>query len=372
MLNAVNSASSSTSAAGHALCGETGQSPTPTCSLTSAAPAGCLSRPAADGQGAAFTSLVRQASAPTPAPAQQRSVLDPVADRMLCLDGQAARLAVTTTRPMPVDAPPPAASGLSEERTETPAVALAEPSPPPPMPAGTGAAREMAPSRQDRDDLAGLGMGDGGPEVARVQRVLKKWNRHLDLEVSGTYDEPTRRAVHLYKAIYGTGHDGRSLDARTSDCLARMEDGTFWNAPPEKSLAGRILYAASQDLGKPYRMGGDGVTSTDCAMLTRRALVRAGVADADLTRLADQQLRDAEQGSNGLQRVTSPKPGDLVFFDNRTSQSSVAYKGVTHVGIWLGGGLMLAASSGQGKVVIQEVGSQVAGFARAQEAVASR
>jgi len=221
-----------------------------------------------------------------------------------------------------------------------------------------------------------VGQGDrdsspGGP-IRRLQAVLERWNPRLDLDASGTYDERTRRAVQLFKAVYGTGRDGRSMDAGTADLVQRMEDGSFWSAPAPKSAAGRILHAASQDLGKPYRMGGDGVTSTDCAMLTRRALVRAGVADADLTRLADQQLRDAEQGSNGLQRVTSPKPGDLVFFDNRTSQSSVAYKGVTHVGIWLGGGLMLAASSGQGKVVIQEVGSQVAGFARAQEAVASR
>ncbi len=215
-------------------------------------------------------------------------------------------------------------------------------------------------------DFEGLRMGSEGDAVKRMQQVLQRWNPRLDVAADGRWDERTRQAVQLYKGVYGTGQDGRSMDTATAKNLTAMEAGTFWNAAPEKSLAGRILYAASQDLGKPYRMGGDGERSTDCAMLTRRSLERAGAAD--VTRLADAQYADAERSRNGMRLVADPKPGDLIFFDNPTRQSGQAYRGVTHVGIYMGGDQMLAASSAQGRVVLQRLqglARHVVGYGRA-------
>lgn len=320
---------------------------------------------------AAFRGALRQVMAPSTPPPQQRSVLDPVADQMLQLDAQVAHIVAAPPRPSEsmIVAPDPEPTVTAPAAPAAgPVLALMQPPPLEPPPA-TGTLRDLPAPESLREDFAGLGLGDKSADVSRVQRVLKKWNPRLDVQVTGKYDESTRRALTLYKAIYGTGRDGRSIDPQTSSNLARMEDGTFWNSPPEKSMAGKILYAASQDLGKPYRMGGNGKNSTDCAMLTREALRSAGAVGDDFTRLADLQLQHAERGQ-GLTRIQGePEAGDLVFFNNPTWQSSIAYKGVTHVGLYVGDGMMLAASSGQGKVVLQPIAGMsrhMAGVARAK------
>ena len=192
--------------------------------------------------------------------------------------------------------------------------------------------------------------------VSRLQEILHRWNPRLDVGPSGSYTTRTARAMTLYKAIYGSGSDGREVDARTAGYLSQMENGSFWSHPPKKSAAGKVLYEASRMLGTPYAMGGNGVSSTDCGMLTRCAMVRAHVTDASFSRMADHQYYDAKQGLKGLAlRHGAPQSGDLVFFDATTAQSSEAYGGVTHVGLYVGDGLMLAASSGQGSVVLQSL-----------------
>jgi len=303
--------------------------------------------------------------------APQRSALDPVADRMLMLDGLVASTAVARLAPEPVAVAERSAAIVSIP-DDAPVMAPEAPpqvgmvSPPPPI------RPEPPATRTTRSDFEGLreGQRDDGPDgpIARMQRVLLKWNPRLGVRPNGRYDRATRESVLLYKAIYTTGRDGRSMDPETARNLSAMEDGSFWKNPPEKSAAGRLLYAASRDLGKPYRLGADGRNATDCAMLTREALRRAGLVDENFTRCADLQFKHAERG-DGLRAVKdAPQAGDLVFFNNPTSQSSIAYRGITHVGIYLGDGHMLAASSGHGRVVIQplqgRLSRHIAGYAR--------
>lgn len=209
--------------------------------------------------------------------------------------------------------------------------------------------------------------GEAGPRVERLQGVLRKWNPRLDVGPAGCYTQRTAEALTLFKVIYGSGADGQRVDGRTAENLARMEDGSFWKSPPRKSPGGEILYHASRDLGVPYSMGGDGQRATDCGMLTRRAVVHAGLADSTFSRLADVQYYYAERGLKGMKlRSSEPRAGDLVFFTNPTRQSHQAYQGVTHVGLYVGEGRILAASSGRGRVVMQSLGGlgpYVKGFA---------
>lgn len=342
-------------------------------------------RPDASGAAnrALFRGAIQQAlSLAPPAPSSasplcahaSRTLLDPVADAMFRITPFSGSVSSTLA---PVAAPePPAIAPLQMVAPPAPATAappddVALMSPPP---AVTAPLRDAEPS-----PFAGLrrGQQDGGSDgpIGRMQAVLAKWNPRLDVAVTGRYDERTQQALLLYKTIYGSGRDGSSVDPTTAGYLGRMEDGTFWNDPPAKSAAGRILYAASQDLGKPYRMGADGSRATDCAMLTRQALRHAGLATDDFSRLADSQYAYAEQGARGLHLVNQPQPGDLVFFRNPTRQSTVAYHGVTHVGIYVGDGQMLAASSGHGRVVMQPLAGlarHVAGYARTSLPLASR
>ncbi|MBM3461429.1 MAG: hypothetical protein FJX76_04960 [Armatimonadetes bacterium] len=325
------------------------------------------SAPALGTRPAATPPKTPAAEAPLQVAFMQRSILDPMADAMLRPSRDNGTPLMTDRM---IEAPPP-----------MPAVATTKPPTPAPVPQAVAPAA-VPTSMEDipgpvsqASPFDGLQAGDSdsdanGP-VRRMQRVLKKWNERLELVVNGRYDAATDRAVLLCKSIYASGSDGSRIDAKTGGYLAGVENGSFWKNPPEKTAAGRLLYAASRQIGVRYDLGGDGSRATDCAMLTKKALVSAGLAGDGFSRLADVQYRYAEKGARGLQQVAAPSAGDLVFFNHPTSQTKDAYKGVTHVGLWLGDGQMLAAFSQHGRVVVPPLGKlarHVAGFARAVEA----
>lgn len=207
--------------------------------------------------------------------------------------------------------------------------------------------------------------GLAGP-VWRVQRVLRVWGKKLPLELNGVYDDETMKALLLYKAVYGTGKDGGSVDALTARYLLAMESGAFWKDPPKKSPGGELLYAAMQDLGVPYRLGGDGTVTTDCARFTEKAMLAAArvVFGAPLVdalsripslRTADFQWKWAKFGATlGLpaylhvREKDQQAAGDLVFF-KETYHPKEDYwwtticDHVTHVGIYIDNGYMIAA-----------------------------
>ena len=215
--------------------------------------------------------------------------------------------------------------------------------------------------------LEGIRQGDSGPKVRRVQKILQRWNKGLGVRPHGTYDQTTRDALTLFKAIYGKGGSGAQIDRATAHHLRQMEDGTFWHNPPKKSLAQATLYHASRELGKPYRLGGNGKNSIDCGLLTAQAFRRAG-GSHKTSRLADMQYLSARQGTGGLQfQSHSPEAGDFIFYRVPTRQSGISYDGVTHVTLYVGDGLMLAASSAAGRVILQptrQLHNYEAGFGR--------
>lgn len=193
----------------------------------------------------------------------------------------------------------------------------------------------------------GIGPGARGVQVSRLQETLRKWNPRLGVEVNGTFDHTTEKAVSLYRAIY-SGTEGSKIDSTTAGHLSAMQDGTFWKNPPVKTVGQQLLYQAAQQIGKPYVLGGDGQYSTDCGQLVRTSAAKTG-----LGRCADEQYRSAKTGRHGLTTGDKPQPGDLLFFNYPTSQSNLAYGGITHVGIHVNSQWTLAASSSAGRVVMQ-------------------
>lgn len=95
-------------------------------------------------------------------------------------------------------------------------------------------------------------------------------------------------------------------------------------AAPNARAAQAVAFAYGA-LGKPYVWGATGPSSFDCSGLTQAAWRAAGVS---LPRTTYTQI-------NAGQRVSRSQlaPGDLVFF----------YPGVTHVGLYIGGGQMIHA-----------------------------
>lgn len=96
-----------------------------------------------------------------------------------------------------------------------------------------------------------------------------------------------------------------------------------------------LLTYAGQQLGEPYHYGDEGPNSFDCSGLMQYVF---GLVGIKLPRTAREQQRFAT-------RVTSPVPGDLVFYGNPAH----------HVALYIGGGKQLAAPHTGDVVRIQNV-----------------
>ncbi|MGW3710437.1 NlpC/P60 family protein [Streptomyces albogriseolus] len=101
------------------------------------------------------------------------------------------------------------------------------------------------------------------------------------------------------------------------------------DAPPADSSyaakAEKALVFARAQIGKPYVWGATGPGSYDCSGLTQAAWKAAGVS---LPRTTYDQVN-----AGTTVPVSQAQPGDLVFF----------YDDVTHVGIYIGNGMMIHA-----------------------------
>ncbi|TXS39725.1 glycoside hydrolase [Streptomyces sp. uw30] len=109
-----------------------------------------------------------------------------------------------------------------------------------------------------------------------------------------------------------SGSDSSSSDSSSSD--------SSYATKAEKALA----FARSQ-VGKPYVWGATGPDSYDCSGLTQAAWKAAGV---DIPRVTYDQVNAGTTVS-----LSNAQPGDLVFF----------YDDITHVGIYIGNGMMIHA-----------------------------
>ena len=97
------------------------------------------------------------------------------------------------------------------------------------------------------------------------------------------------------------------------------------------SLGQQVADYAKQYLGVPYVYGGNGPNSFDCSGFTSYVYRHFGYT---INRTASTQL------SNGVSVSKSElQPGDLVFFKYNT------YKAASHVGIYIGSGEFIHAST---------------------------
>jgi cell wall-associated NlpC family hydrolase len=119
------------------------------------------------------------------------------------------------------------------------------------------------------------------------------------------------------------GHHRNGVERFAGGILART-------SKMARALTGSALHF----LGVPYVFGGTSTAGFDCSGFVQHVFAMLGIG---LPRTADAQY-DA-----GRPALGGPRPGDLVFFDT--------YGGVSHVGIYLGKGQFVHASSSHGVMV---------------------
>lgn len=122
---------------------------------------------------------------------------------------------------------------------------------------------------------------------------------------------------------------------------------------------GELEAAMKPYLGMPYQLGADGTTHMDCGLFTQTVLKSVGI---NLNaRTADAQALQMEKEGKISKDTNNIQYGDLVFMnvpandkrwppDNNPDavhSDDKAYKGITHVGIYVGNGqVMQSGSSG--------------------------
>jgi cell wall-associated NlpC family hydrolase len=122
----------------------------------------------------------------------------------------------------------------------------------------------------------------------------------------------------MQRRLYGGG-GGPGGSGRLGPCPAAT--------PPNAQALAAVQRACAQ-MGKPYVFATEGPNTFDCSGLTKYAWLAGGHT---LTHQTVSQLRETR-------RVTKDEllPGDLIFFYSTTAPS--------HVGIYVGDGLMVHAS----------------------------
>jgi cell wall-associated NlpC family hydrolase len=103
--------------------------------------------------------------------------------------------------------------------------------------------------------------------------------------------------------------------------------------------AGKALQFALKQIGDKYIFGADGMIYWDCSGLTMRAFQAAGVSLPHSSR--------AQYGHGKSIKRANLAPGDLIFFG----------RPISHVGIYLGGGMMVHAPRSGSRVKVASISS---------------
>ena len=183
-----------------------------------------------------------------------------------------------------------------------------------------------------------LRYGSHGRDVARLQLALRALG-HRELPGTTYYGPLTRSGVKSLQRSLGW----RRTSVATAGVWSALQDGGRAPVSAKKSSTkkkttkkktshqtssrgARALSYAKKQLGEPYRWGASGPNAWDCSGLTMQAWHSVGIG---LPHSTTGQFRRGRKVSRSQLR-----PGDLVFF----------YSGISHVGIYAGGGKVIHAS----------------------------
>jgi cell wall-associated NlpC family hydrolase len=190
-----------------------------------------------------------------------------------------------------------------------------------------------------RGSRPALERADRGADVLRLQRSLRALG-YSKVTLTSYFGPATQSAVTSVQKRQGQRQTGKTTAAlwtslqrgRVAVLPAPKKAAPKRKAAPKKkassssSRGARAVAFARNQIGEPYRYGATGPNSWDCSGLTGGAWKAAGVK---IPRTSQSQYRSGKRIAK-----SDLKPGDLVFF----------YSGISHVGIYAGGGDVIHAS----------------------------
>ena len=171
-------------------------------------------------------------------------------------------------------------------------------------------------------------VGDQGSDVAEIQGQLASLG--YDVAADGDFGPATAEAVKAFQISRGLDADGLVGPSTYSALLGKSMPEVSRGS---SALGRRIVASSMQYRGVPYVFGGTTPNGFDCSGYVRYVFANAGIY---LPRTADAQYECGYPVS-----TAELVPGDLVFF-------STYEAGASHVGIYLGDGNFINASSSRG------------------------
>jgi cell wall-associated NlpC family hydrolase len=174
--------------------------------------------------------------------------------------------------------------------------------------------------------------GDSGPEVAQIQSQLIALG-YKPGSADGEFGAMTTEAVAAFQKDRGLEADGV-----VGPATYRALVGRDIPVSRDSSTTGvrRIIQTAMRYVGVPYVFGGNSPNGFDCSGFTRFVFANNGVS---LPRMADEQYELGQPVSKARLQ-----PGDLVYFTTYAA-------GISHVGIYLGDGKFISATSSRGVAI---------------------
>jgi cell wall-associated NlpC family hydrolase len=175
--------------------------------------------------------------------------------------------------------------------------------------------------------------------------VITSFDNGTDVLVLGrtadwTYVRQGQQNGWIFSELLKPAGYGSEGTLKITDQARRSEYSTREIAKSSSPVGRELINRAIQMAGTPYVWGGDSNDGVDCSGLIYKILGRdLGCSFGDLPRTASQQFA----GLGDSVSYENLEPGDMVFF-------STYKEGASHVGIYLGEGDFIHASSVQHQV----------------------
>lgn len=183
--------------------------------------------------------------------------------------------------------------------------------------------------------------GMEGDDITSMQVQLRDMGYMKD--TTGYYGEKTITAIKEFQSRNGLSADGLA-GVYTYDLLYSpnaKESASKAHEARSKANISKMIEMAKDQMGDPYVLGATGPGKFDCSGLVYYCLKQAGSNRRRLTAAGYSQVSDWEK----ITSMSKLKKGDLIFFYNN------GFSKVGHVGIVISSGMMIDASSANGKVV---------------------
>ncbi|MFJ1752329.1 NlpC/P60 family protein [Kitasatospora sp. NPDC088134] len=191
--------------------------------------------------------------------------------------------------------------------------------------------------KADRDTLAALRLA--AQQAVDESKALAAQQETAKNDVAKKLQEVEQLVGSLTGAQRGELEELEKAEANEAQ-LALLASGALGKGERTPSVQGRKAVAwALQQLGKDYVWGGAGPDVFDCSGLTSQAWLHAGRA---IPRTSQEQWAQLKHVP-----LNQLRPGDLIVY----------YAGATHIGMYIGGGLIVQAPRTGDVVKVSQIGA---------------